>query len=50
MLTDWVLYQGPLTYESSVLPFALRGPALHKGKYDRTMKWAYTKIIETINA
>ena len=28
MLPDWVSNPGPLTYESSALPIALRGPAL----------------------
>ena len=27
MLPDWVSNPGPLTYESGVLPIALRGPA-----------------------
>ena len=27
MLPDWVSNPGPLTYESSALPIALRGPA-----------------------
>ena len=33
MLPDRVSNPGPLTYESGVLPIALRGPA-HEGKRD----------------
>ena len=42
MLPDRVSNPGPLTYESGVLPIALRGPAIcvevfnHQGKSSRT--------------
>ena len=33
MLPDWVSNPGPLTYESSVLPIALRGRAIGVGRF-----------------
>ena len=44
MLPDWVLNPGSLTYESGVLPIALRGPAAYVMKMKLPNLFIYNTV------
>ena len=50
MLPDRVSNPGPLTYESGVLPIALRGPAQPVGHQYMNMRFmSHFKLVQTLS-